>query len=233
MVSPERRRVFGALLITIVVGGSGDAWAQARSTVTGTIRDGAGAALSGVTVTLVNPGAPGGPQTTLTNVRGEYRLPGLPPGVYELMAALEGLPPAKQTEFRVPMGTTLTVDMTLNRSATDAVTESGAAPVVDVTAAAATIKFSREDLESLPVTGLGFLQLAPGITPSAAFGSGPDTNELLIDGSPIGVGGFPAPNVHSYWMEEAQIVGVGADADSGEFSGAVANIALRSGSNRL
>ncbi|MGQ0733632.1 MAG: hypothetical protein ACT4QD_08265 [Acidobacteriota bacterium] len=34
--------------------------------------------------------------------------------------------------------------------------------------AAATVKFAREDLESLPVTRLGLLQIGPGIMPCAS-----------------------------------------------------------------
>ncbi|MGQ0733634.1 MAG: carboxypeptidase regulatory-like domain-containing protein [Acidobacteriota bacterium] len=231
MTPHTSRRLVAAVLLTIGVGVVQDARAQARSTVIGTIRGDAGAVLSGVTVTLVSTRVPGGPLTTVTNSLGEYRLSGLRPGIYELTAVLQGLAPVKRTELHVPIGTTLTLDVTLSGTVTDV--RGSAASVVDVMATAATIKFSREDLESLPVSGLGFLQLGPGITPAAAFGSGADTNQLLIDGSPLILAGVGAPEVHAYWMEEAQIVGVGAHADTGEFSGAVARIALRSGTNQL
>ena len=233
MISPQGRWAFAALLITLIVGTSQDGRAQTRSTLTGTISDGAGAALAGVTVTLESPREPGGAQTTTTNARGVYRFSEVSPGLFDLTATVQGLQSARRTDLRVPLGTTLTVDLTLRAGgAPDAVTTNGAGPVVDVTAAVSTTKFAREDLESLPVSGLGFLQLGPGITPSAAFGSASDTNQILIDGSPLGAPGNTAPDVHSYWMEEAQIVGVGANAHAGDFSGAVANITLRSGSNR-
>ena len=189
MISPGRRRVFAALLITISVCSSWDAWAQTRSALTGTIRNGAGAALAGVTVTLESPSVPGGAQTTLTNARGVYRFPELPPGVYELTATQQGLQMVERTELRVPVGTTLTVDLTLHATGVpEAVTISGAGPVVDVTTAASTTKLTTEDLENLPFGGAAaLLQLVPGVTPGAGpvpssiFGSGADTSQSTAE----------------------------------------------------
>ena len=70
MILTERRRLVGALLIAIIVGGSGDGWAQTRSMMTGTVRDGAGAALPEVTLVLENPAIPAEIQTTVTSARG-------------------------------------------------------------------------------------------------------------------------------------------------------------------
>ncbi len=238
MILTECRRLVGALLIAIIVGGSGDGWAQTRSMMAGTVRDGAGAALAGATVTLESPSVPGGAQTTSTNARGVYRFPTLPSGVYELTAALQGLQPVKRTELRVSVGTTLTVDLTLHAAGVpDAITTNGASPVVDVTTAASTVKLTIEDLENLPFAGaVGLLQLVPGVTPNSALGSGADTNQLTVDGGPITFSlrtGAASAAAHPYWMEGVQIVGLGADADHGEFSGVVENIAMRSGSNRF
>jgi protocatechuate 3,4-dioxygenase beta subunit len=53
----------------------------------GTIIDSQGGALPGVTVTATSPEMLG-PQTAVTNERGEYRLINLPPGTFTIVAEL-------------------------------------------------------------------------------------------------------------------------------------------------
>ncbi len=238
MTSWRRGRLVAVLLAVMACFASAEASAQARSTFTGTVVDGAGVRLSGVTVAAEGGGATGGLRQAVTNGRGVYRLSDLPPGEYELTATLQGFQTVKRVELRLPVGTTLTIDLTLRASATpETVTLRGASPVVDVTTAASSVQFGREELESLPISSVGSLvQLAPGVTRASAFGSGPDTNQVMIDGSPSVLtaarAARPGVDVHPYWMDEAQIVSLAADAGFGEFSGVVANIAVRSGGRR-
>jgi len=215
-----------------------DARAQTRSTLTGTITDGAGAPLAGAIVTLESVSLPGNQRRALTGTKGRYRFPELAPGLYELRASLNGLQPVKRTALRIPVGSTLTVDVVLGKSGSpDVVTIDGKGPVVDVTTAASTTTLTTEDLENLPIQGgIEILQVVPGVTPRTAFGSGGDTSQLRVDGGPVTFTDRTRARTaafHVYWMEEAQIIGPGAGAEYGEFSGVVANIALRSGTNRL
>jgi hypothetical protein len=217
------------------------AWAQRGSMITGTIRDSNGAPVPGATVALASPSVPGEAPSTLTSARGVYRLSDLPSAIYELTAAFQGLQTVKRTALRMPVGTTLTVDLTLPAigvaGVPDTVTDRSAGPVVDVTSAASATTFSTEELENLPVTGTLLLQLAPGITPRSAFGGNLQAaSQWTFDGLPVTIttrGGIFTTPVNLYWMKEVQIVGLGAGAEYGEFTGVVANNVLRSGSNRF
>jgi Ca-activated chloride channel homolog len=81
-----------AVVLSIVLGvGFSVASGLGRTTsefgfLAGTVTDETGSALPGVTITITGPQR----RTTVTNDRGEFRFPGLPPGSYEVRAALAG-----------------------------------------------------------------------------------------------------------------------------------------------
>jgi hypothetical protein len=221
-----------ALAMGAVSAAQGQTW----STLTGTVRNGVGEPLAGVTVTTGSPTVPGEGRSTSTNDRGVYRIAWLFPGSYDLTATLQGWQTVKRTGLWLPIDTTLTIDVTLQAGEMrDVVTVGGAGPVVDVTTAAATTKLPTEDLENLPIGGgTAILPLVPGVTPRTAFGSALDTNQLTVDGGPMTIPNRGASAAFQvYWMQEAQIIGPGSDAEHGEFNGLVANIAARSGSNHF
>src|SRR6476469_5164480 len=58
--------------------------------ILGTIKDGTGAVIPGVTVQLSNPGVIGGNHESLTDEAGNYRFPRLVPGNYKVTAELPG-----------------------------------------------------------------------------------------------------------------------------------------------
>ena len=60
-----------------------------RGSIQGVISDSSGAAMPGVTVEA-RSSALVGIATAITDERGTYRFPALPPGVYEVTAALQG-----------------------------------------------------------------------------------------------------------------------------------------------
>jgi len=65
------------------------AWPQTQlSTVLGTVTDSTGAVIPGAQVTILNQST-GLKQSTLTDANGQYRLGGLPPGMYMIRAEKE------------------------------------------------------------------------------------------------------------------------------------------------
>ena len=62
-----------------------------------------------------------------------------------------------------------------------------------------------------------------------------DSNALLIDGVDVSDpdGGSPWSFFNYNWIQEVQVVGLGANAEYGEFTGAAANSIVRSGANRF
>jgi hypothetical protein len=242
MKTVPRFLLVGALAVTLCVAGASRAGAQTRSSITGTIVDTGGGVLPGVTLTLASPNMVGGVRQAVTNAQGVYRFSELPPGVFELTATLQGFQTLRRTELRVAVATTLTIDLVMPVGAvTETVTVSGQGPIVDIQTTASTTKLATETLESLPVAavsnrGYEAFQLAPGVNVGSSFGSAADANNLTVDGGGVTIPqrqGTAAAVVNLNWMEEVQVLGLGANAEYGEFSGVSANMVMRSGSNRF
>src|SRR4029077_16717999 len=122
-----------------------------------------------------------------------------------------------------------------------AATDTGAltrdASMGDVTSSAASSQIDNELLQNLPTLRFqpDVINLAPGVTNSVAFGGTASSNALLIDGVDVSDpdGGSPWSFFNYNWIQEVQVVGLGANAEYGEFTGAAANSIIRSGSNRF
>lgn len=216
------------------------AFAQTRSIVAGTVMDASGGVLPGATVTLESAVLLGGTQTAVTGTGGTYRFAELPPGAYTLTTALDGFRTVRREDIRVLFSTTVTVDVVLPvAGVSDVVTVTAAAPAVDVRTAAATVKIDEDLLQRLPLmadrrTAFEVFALSPGITGRSAFGGARDANALLMDGTPTTVPNSQGTNaavLNTNWLEEVQVVALGASAEYGEFTGMGANFVVRSGSN--
>jgi hypothetical protein len=213
--------------------------AQARqnSTLTGLVRDASSAVLPGVTMTVQSPNLVGGAQTTTTDADGVYRFPLLQPGVYELTAELAGFKTVRQTGIRVPLATTITIDILLDLATVEEVVEvSAASPVVDIKTSAINTQLEDALLQSIPQSSRfqpDLIDLAPGVANSVAFGGVQSSNALLIDGVDVSdpQGGSPWSFFNYNWIGEVQVVGLGANAEYGEFTGIAANSVIRAGSN--
>ncbi len=236
-MSATRTAVAAAALALLAIP---PAWAQTRASFTGTVLDSTGAVVPGAAVALESADLVGGAQHYTTNERGQYRFSDLPPGTYDLTASLNGFQTVKRTGLRILFGATLTVDLTLGMTgAKETVTVEGKAPVVDVTTALSTATVTSDLLQNTPTVtdprnGLELMALSPGINFRSAFGGSRDANEVLFDGTPTTLPerqGTNAAVINSNWMEEIQVVALGAPAEYGEFSGTVANFVTRSGSN--
>ena len=83
-----------------------------QGAVTGTVFDQAGGVVPGATVTVTRTGT-GAPRATVTNGAGQYTVPYLPVGTYEVTATLIGFSGARVTGVSVRVGLTATVDLSL------------------------------------------------------------------------------------------------------------------------
>ena len=82
------------------------------SRISGTVSDASGAQLPGVTVTATNEES-GAQSPAVTDERGFYRTLNLPTGIYNITATLEGFVPATAVNVRLLLGSTPTVNFTL------------------------------------------------------------------------------------------------------------------------
>jgi outer membrane receptor protein involved in Fe transport len=210
------------------------------ATLAGTVADQSGAVLPGVTVTVTGESLIGGARSVVTDENGVYRFPALPPGTYTVSAELSGFKPFSQESVRLQLGQTITVDARLEIGGfQDRVTVAGGSPVVDVRSSAAQKNLTEEVMENIPFTsrfGPGAMLLAPGVHPTnySAYGSGASSsNAYMVDGVDVSdpEGGTVWLFSNHNWIQEVQVIGLGANAEYGGFTGVASNSLFRSGSN--
>ena len=138
--------------------------------ITGTVSDPQGAPIPGATVTATNTGT-GLQLTAVTDRDGNYTFRNLPPGIYDLGAALQGFRELKQTGLRVSAGNPVRVELKLEVGAL--------AETVNVVSESTLLQTEKADLHteltSKEVTNLplnqfrnyqALLNLVPGATPA-------------------------------------------------------------------
>src|SRR5262245_17050913 len=84
----------------------------ANGNVEGTVRDGSGAVLPGVTVTVTNTDT-GAARSVISNEQGVYRALLLPLGAYTVTAELQGFKKYEQTGLTLSAGQTIVVNVEL------------------------------------------------------------------------------------------------------------------------
>jgi protocatechuate 3,4-dioxygenase beta subunit len=79
----RNRFTWTVALLLLLAGAAAPAFAATTGTLFGTVTDGDGSALPGVTVTVSSPSLQG-TRSAVTSAAGEYSFPILPPGVYRI-----------------------------------------------------------------------------------------------------------------------------------------------------
>lgn len=216
------------------------AHAQSASTssVVGTVRDTTKAVVAGATVTLEAPQLIGGSRSTTSDAEGAYRFAALPPGHYDITARRDGLRAVRREGVRLPPGATIDIDFELGvAGVSDMVTVRGESPVVDVRSAAVPTRLDQELLHHLPTPRAlhALLNLVPGISADVAFGGSQMSNEILVEGVRTTDPSFQDPivAVNVNWVQEINVVALGAGAEHGGFTGSAGSTLLRSGGNRF
>ncbi len=238
----KKQCVFAVLILLLM---SVAAVAQVRTGIlTGRVVDDQGEPLPGVAITVSSPALIQGSMAETTNERGVYRFMNLDPGVYTLKAEIQAFTPYAQSDIRVRLGLTSTVDVKLVPSTLQAEVQVVAqTPVVDVESNRLSTNFTTEMLAKLPSSRNleSFFKMTPGMIVDfgadpkyperAAFGSGSRENYYSVDGTYLTDPGAGTQMI--YWnydiIEEAQVEGTGHDAQYGNSAGAVINVITKSG----
>jgi hypothetical protein len=215
----------------------------------GTVRDAQGGVLPGAVVRVSSPALIGGPETLITNEKGQLRFPALPPGQYVLDIEAPGFAPYHEEHIRIGAGATIERTTVLNVAGiTESLVIEGAGSLIEARGSGFETRFGPEYLKEIPVRRFSmfdFIRAAPGISPTSpgsvstnsvsAFGSGTNENTFLIDGTnftcPCSGEARSEPGVD--FIQEVQVQSVGASAEFGNLQGAVVNVITRQGSDRF
>src|SRR5215471_4303814 len=158
-------RIIGAvavLALTLI-----PATARAQSTLTGVVKDASGAVIPGVTVEASSPVLIEKTRSVVTDETGGYRIVDLRPGTYNLTFTLEGFSTVTREGLELPSNFTMTVNVELKVGALqEALTVTGASPIVDVQSTTKSQVLNRETLDAIPtgrtIQGMG--QLVVGVS---------------------------------------------------------------------
>jgi hypothetical protein len=143
-----------ALALLFLTAAAGSALAQTVSSTTGAIdgkvTDTSDAVLPGVTVSIASESMMG-TRDTVTNETGTFRFVSITPGLYSVTFELPGFATVKRTDVRVGAGFTATLNISMNVAGLEeAVTVTGASPVVDTAATKVSTSFDSAKLASMP-----------------------------------------------------------------------------------
>jgi type 1 fimbria pilin len=155
------------LLLVVSLGSVLPAWAQSASsgTVAGTVTDQSNAVVPGATVTLTDT-TTNTVRTTTTNKDGRYTVVDVPPGIYNVSISKTGFATTKTEHQEVTVGSSLTLNLSLQVG--------GANVVVEVQATGAELQTMNatvgNDITSIAIDNLPslgrdvstFLTLQPG-----------------------------------------------------------------------
>ena len=230
---------------------------QSTATLRGTAKDPSGAVIPQATVTVTGVET-GVVRQTLTGAQGEFSMPSLQPGSYNVSITHPGFQRSEQTGVRLAVGSQVDLDFALNvGSASQTLTvETTAGEISNSDATLGTV-IEQKQVVDLPLNGRQFsqlIQLAPGVVPidnsqasskTPNFGAGasnPSVNgqsnrsniyfiDGAIDSNPY-FGGFsfsPSVDVIQEFKAESHT----DQAEFGLATGAIVNVVTRPGTNQL
>lgn len=224
--------------------------------VTGTVRDSQGAAVPGATLSLTNAST-GQQRSAVTGANGDFNFPGLPLGTFQLTASKAGFQTTIVKGIVTSQGQVNNVDPVLAVGSVASKVEVTSAPaLIQTETDSSGGQLSQQQVQALPIGNSDYTRLAlvlPGVTQNSNFafaqytinGSRSRSNGFDIDGASdtdpstylpsINEGGNSATAATRLPLDAIQEVTVSANAgaDSGQNSGSVMNVTIRSGTNQL
>ena len=157
---------FSFLALLLLCLGVPFAWTQVSATLSGTITDPSGAAVSSAAVTATNTDT-GLSRETITDQSGHYRLFALPVGQYELSVKKDGFAQGLRTGIRLVLDQDASVNLSLRvGQVNEQVKVMADVPVVNLTTQDISGLVGEKQVEDLPLNGRSFdllVTLNPGI----------------------------------------------------------------------
>jgi Carboxypeptidase regulatory-like domain/TonB dependent receptor-like, beta-barrel len=231
-------------------------YAQSTATLKGTVTDATGASVPHAKIVIRNQNT-GVEWPTQTDDQGNYQLAGLPVGVYRIEISAEKFKKTVLTDLKLDVSSTVVQDVKLELgSVTQETIVTGQAPLVENTTMAQSQVINQRTVQEIPLNGRHFVDLGlliPGsVTPPAngfltfplrgqgsfAFntaGQREDTVNFMINGINLNdevqnqITFQPSINT----VQEFKVDNSTYSAQYGRNSGAIVNIATRSGTNQF
>jgi hypothetical protein len=173
----KSNRLTGIMVLCVVgvlIGFASLAFGQTTTgTITGTVTDAQGAAITGATVVVHNDET-GLENKTTTNDAGLYNAPLLQPGTYEVTASQTGFATLQHKGVLLQVGETIRIDMPMTvASQQSLVTVTTEAPLVETEKTEESQNVSESLVTDLPISSRRweqFVLLTPGVSPDGANG---------------------------------------------------------------
>src|SRR5882724_7697365 len=240
-----------SLLVLVFAASS---FAQTTASIQGTVSDQSGAAVVGAKVTVKNT-ALGIERTTQTSSTGSYEVPSLPPGTYSVQVQIAGFETqlAKDLLLQVSQNSVQNFGLKV-ASTSEVVTVEATAPAIETTTMTVGQTINQRTVQEIPLNGRHFVDLGlliPGsVTPpqngfltaplrgQGSFaintaGNREDTVNFMVNG--INLNDMVQnqitfqPSINT--VQEFKVDNSTFSAEYGRNSGAIVNIATRSGTN--
>ncbi len=250
-----RFRLIAAVAVAIGLLAAVPARAQSNATLSGTVTDAQNAVMPGVSITVHNS-ATNQDRTVVTDADGQYVVAALPPGTYELTAHLEGFTDQKR---EVPLGPAQTVALNVKMSVgalSENVTVTGSSPLIDTATVGVGASMAEKTVQEIPLNGRHFVDLGPlmpggSTSPQNAGLSAPLRGQGAFSFMTAGnretsvnfmVNGINLndlsnsqvtfqPSINT--VSEFKVDNSTFSAEYGRNSGAIVNVATRSGANQF
>jgi hypothetical protein len=226
-------------------------WGQSdRGTITGTVSDPAGAVIPGAKVVAKSP-ENGSVLETVTTATGNYTLPSLPVGVYDLSVEAAGFAKYIQEGIHIQVVQTARIDVVLQvGSTTQTMTITADATLLRTESAEQSATVNGDKVNELPMSftnnprsPIGFAGITPGATNISGSniqmhvnGAPDNTFRTLVDGQDITSGIDPShlsetqPSVEA--LQQASIQSSNFAAEFGQVTGGLVNLTSRSGTDQ-
>lgn len=250
------RSLFAVLAyLSFVTMASGVLHAQATTgTILGSVKDQSGAVLPGATLTITNTET-GITRSAVSGGKGEYRIPALPVGMYEIRTELSGFQSGVRKGIVLSVGQEAVVDFTLGvGNVSEQITVTGDAPLIETTTSTVSGLVDPKQMLSIPLNARSFIDLVPtqGFAVFADSGDKSATkgfgvklsvvgtrynqNSFLLDGADIndatGSAGSASGNLSGVeTVREFRVITNAYDAQYGRHTGGVISAITKSGNN--